>query len=157
MSGGAYDYKQYGIKEIIDEMKDQFRYWVDHLEDYPEEYENQEKIRKAYKDAIKYLNLAYIYSCHFDWWFSGDTGFETMLERIDKDVERISLKSLLIDRDGNVINPKEITDIQIKEKSIVVNTLYDVFVYILDREYNFGEFKTRKEAMKKLKEIALKM
>lgn len=87
MSGGAFDYKQYTINEIVDEIeriiannkvKDNFGYCLG----------VSNKTLKEFKKGIKYLKLASIYAQRIDWLVSGDDSEETFHKRLKEDKEK---------------------------------------------------------------------
>lgn len=106
MSGGHYDYMQYNIARIAEEVKDvivknnvevpnrQHESW-DYDKDgnlhpwakyyYCFEPETIEKFKVAYQK----LQEAYIYAQRIDWLLSGDDGEETFHERLKEDLEEL--------------------------------------------------------------------
>ena len=106
MSGGAFEYWQYHINRIAEDIKDviiknrvekpkedhdQWDYdsngelhpWAKYYYDY-----SPETIEK-FKEAYKKLCEAYIYSQRVDWLLSGDDGEDTFHERLKKDLETL--------------------------------------------------------------------
>ena len=106
MSGGHYDYMQYNIARIAEEVKDvivknyvevpnrEHQSWDydknGKLYDYAKYYYcfEPETIEK-FKEAYRKLQEAYIYAQRIDWLLSGDDGEETFHERLKKDLEEL--------------------------------------------------------------------
>ncbi|MFV8342272.1 hypothetical protein [Flavobacterium sp. XS2P39] len=105
MSGGAFEYKQYNIREIhetiqseLDGMgnpKPKSELWNDqsYYDQYPEELNwriESEAVVNAYKTAVDLLKKAEVYAQRIDWYISGDDGEESFLRRLKEDLEAIS-------------------------------------------------------------------
>jgi len=107
MSGGAFDYDQYKIGYIADqieheiekngrpktreEIKDDFRDpgWY---EKYPEDLNHHkypDEVIEEFKNAVKHLRVAEIYAQRVDWLLSGDDGDESFIERLKSDLLKI--------------------------------------------------------------------
>ena len=85
MSGGYFDYKQYAITGVIEELEeclakgdDEF-YHVDDIE----------RFRNEVGKAIYYLNKAQVYTQRIDWLLSGDDGEGNFYERLEEDLSKI--------------------------------------------------------------------
>ena len=107
MSGGRFEYKQYdmnyiadqiehevlinGKKKTDDELKEERWKDADWYKKYPEDlyhYEYPEEVIEKFKESIDILRKAAIYAQRIDWLLSGDDGEETFLERLKKDLEK---------------------------------------------------------------------
>ena len=107
MSGGAFDYNQYKIGYIADqieeeiqrngrsktreEIKDDFRDpgWY---EKYPEDlnyHKYPDEVIEEFKNAVKHLRVAEIYAQRVDWLLSGDDGDKSFIERLKSDLLKI--------------------------------------------------------------------
>jgi hypothetical protein len=94
MSGGAFDYKQYQLEYIADEIeqlieingtkRESKESWEDEFH-----YKYPDDIIEKFKEAIKYLKLAKIYTHRIDWLVSGDDGEQSFRERLEEDLEKI--------------------------------------------------------------------
>jgi len=77
MSGGHFDYKQYEIKRIADDIKEYL-------------YENRSQLPDAvvsrFERAIFTLNEAFVYAHRIDWLISGDDGDDTFPQRLDEEL-----------------------------------------------------------------------
>ncbi|AOW11024.1 hypothetical protein [Flavobacterium gilvum] len=104
MSGGAFDYKQYHIREIhetiqgeLEKMgkpksKDDLYGNEEYYEKYPEELNwaiECEEVVNTYKTAIELLKKAEVYVQRIDWYLSGDDGVESFLRRLKEDLEKL--------------------------------------------------------------------
>lgn len=85
MSGGYFDYEQYKITQIADE--------VERLIDSNEKPDNYGCIRiynseviAKFKLAVDALRTAEIYANRIDWLVSGDDGEDSFLERLQKEL-----------------------------------------------------------------------
>ncbi len=109
MSGGAFNYDQYKIGYIADEIEQCIRdngrektkreldeeRWrdPDWYEKYPEDkfhYKHQDEIIEAFKEAVKVLRIAQIYAHRIDWYMSGDDGEESFIERLKEDLDKLN-------------------------------------------------------------------
>lgn len=104
MSGGAFEYKQYHIREIHETIQSELErmgkpkskenIWNDneYYEKYPEELKwpiESDEVVNAYKTAIELLKKAEIYAQRIDWYISGDDGEESFLRRLKEDLEKL--------------------------------------------------------------------
>ena len=108
MSGGTFDYNQYKIRYIANdieqeiaksgkpktprELKDESG-WRDNNEwykKYPEDlnhYKHSDEIIAEFKNAYEALRKAEIYAQRIDWLLAGDDGEESFIERLKSDME----------------------------------------------------------------------
>jgi hypothetical protein len=108
MSGGAFDYDQYKIRDIADkieriiekngrektkeEIKNESWRSDDWYEKYPEDryhYKYPDEVIEKLKEGLKFLRMAEIYAHRIDWLISGDDGEENFLSRLKKDLEKL--------------------------------------------------------------------
>jgi hypothetical protein len=108
MSGGAFDYNQYkigyiadqieeviiknGVEKTPEELKDES--WRDDswYEKYPEDkfhYKYPDEVIEKMKDAVKALKIAQEYAQRVDWLLSGDDGEESFLSRLEENLKKI--------------------------------------------------------------------
>jgi len=105
MSGGAFNYNQYKIREIYQhievELKKQGKekskedLWMhrEYYEKYPEEKIWQvysKDVQQIFKDAITALKKAEVYTQRIDWYLSGDDGESSLVSRLKSDLDSIS-------------------------------------------------------------------
>lgn len=108
MSGGAFEYGQYKIGYIADEveqlirkngkektkeeMKDEGWRDPDWYEKYPEDkfhYKYPDEVIEKFKEGLEILRKAEIYAQRIDWLISGDDGEESFLERLKEDLGKL--------------------------------------------------------------------
>ena len=108
MSGGSFQYDQYkigyiadqieeviiknGVKKTPEEIKDEG--WRDDswYEKYPEDkfhYQYPDEVIEKMKEAVKSLKIAQEYAQRVDWLLSGDDGEESFLSRLDENLKKI--------------------------------------------------------------------
>lgn len=96
MSGGAFDYNQYKIGEIADDIEQRIinngapvehpDEWVTHYPLYSPD------IIAKFKEAVKALRIAEVYAHRIDWLLSGDDGDDNFLKRLESDLNDIKNK-----------------------------------------------------------------
>ena len=108
MSGGAFEYNQYKIGYIADEIEQSIinsgrektkqelknEGWRDSdwYEKYPEDkfhYKYPDEVIEELKNAVKALRIAQIYAHRVDWYMSGDDGEESFIERLKEDLDKL--------------------------------------------------------------------
>ena len=91
MSGGAFDYKQYAIQDIIDNIEHEIRnnkIEQTVFDDYKYCNNFSDKTITEFKEAVKILKLGGIYAQRVDWLLSGDDGEESFHERLREEKEK---------------------------------------------------------------------
>lgn len=107
MSGGHYNYDQYKIGYIADdieheiekngklktkeELKEEGYRDPDWYEKYPEDlyhYKYSDEVIEKFKEAVDILRKAQIYAHRVDWLLSGDDGEESFLKRLEEDLNK---------------------------------------------------------------------
>ena len=109
MSGGAFDYKQYNIGMIADEVeqiilnsgrpktKEELHDESWHrnnswYETHPEDlnhYKYPDDVIEEFKKGVEILRKAQIYAQRIDWLISGDDGEESFHKRLKEDLEKL--------------------------------------------------------------------
>jgi hypothetical protein len=121
MSGGTFDYNQYKIRYIADdiekeiakngkpksqrELKDEGGWrGKEWYEKYPENlnhYKYPDEVIEEFKNAYSVLRKAEIYAQRIDWLLAGDDGEKSFLERLKEDMEvlkaELSIKTFEIE------------------------------------------------------------
>lgn len=115
MSGGHFDYQQYRINAIADELLDEIRKNEEGYEDYPDEVsygfgengtrkekpENWQRypdeILREFKECVRLCKLASAYVQRIDWLISGDDSESCFHRRLKEDVEKIELEMKQLD------------------------------------------------------------
>ena len=103
MSGGAFEYKQYHIKQIAEEIqseldkqgkeksKEELYMMGDYYEKYPEErfeITYPKEIQDRMSEAVKALEIAHIYAQRVDRLLSGDDCDESFLRRLKEELNQ---------------------------------------------------------------------
>lgn len=108
MSGGHWDYKQYQLTEVIEDLKYiieksgkpktkeeiKAEVWHDEnwFEKYPEDkfhYKYPDEVIEEFKNAIDIISRAQVYIHRIDWLLCGDDGDESFIERLNKELKKI--------------------------------------------------------------------
>jgi hypothetical protein len=108
MSGGAFDYDQYkigyiadqieevivknGVEKTPEELKQEGWRDPDWYKKYPEDkfhYQYPDEVIEKMKEAVKALKIAQEYAQRVDWLLSGDDGEESFLRRLKENLEEI--------------------------------------------------------------------
>ena len=110
MSGGAFDYKQYNISMIADDIeqtiersgrpktKEELRdeswgrdgSWY---ERYPEDlnhYKYPDAVIEEFKKGVDILRKAHVYAQRIDWLISGDDGEESFHRRLKEELDELA-------------------------------------------------------------------
>jgi len=109
MSGGAFDYKQYNIGMIADEIeqlversgrpktKEELKNesWRDPewYKKYPEDlnhYKYPDDVIEEFKKGVDILRKAQIYAQRIDWLISGDDGEESFYKRLKEELDKLA-------------------------------------------------------------------
>jgi hypothetical protein len=88
MSGGHFDYKQYQIEDIADEIEELIE---DNL--FKDEYgycrNYSAETLDRFVEAVKALRIAEVYATRVDWLVSGDDGEDTFHQRLRADLREV--------------------------------------------------------------------
>lgn len=109
MSGGHWEYLQYRLEDVSDDMlklvekngrpksaeelKNEGWYDDEWYEKYPEEkshYKYPDEVLEEFKKGAEIIKIAQVYMQRFDWLLSGDDGEESFLKRLKDDLEKLS-------------------------------------------------------------------
>jgi hypothetical protein len=89
MSGGRFDYSQYRISQIAEDIETViFNNNDDTLDEYGDtrgRHYNDEVIAR-FREAVKALRVAYVYAQRADWLLSGDDGEDSFITRLDAEL-----------------------------------------------------------------------
>ena len=96
MSGGHFDYNQYKIGYIADEVEQLIER---NGKEIPKQYRNSwdgekyyeypPEVIEKFKEGVEILRKAQIYAQRIDWLVSGDDGNESFLRRLKEDLEKL--------------------------------------------------------------------
>jgi hypothetical protein len=108
MSGGVFDYNQYKIGYIVDQIEETVvkngvektpedlknEGWrdPDWYKKYPEDlfhYKYPDEVIEKMKEGIEVLKRAQIYAQRIDWLLSGDDGEESFLRRLEEELNEL--------------------------------------------------------------------
>ena len=109
MSGGAFQYNQYKIGQIAEDIQEtidknglkldedlikenQKWYGKDYYERFPQDLYNHkysDNVIEKFKEAVDILKKAEIYAQRIDWLLSGDDGEESFFRRLEEDLKDI--------------------------------------------------------------------
>jgi len=98
MSGGAFDYEQYKISRIADQIEHEiYHNSSDELNEYGDKRGNffSDETIVEFKHAVELLRRAEIYATRIDWLLSGDDGENTFHERLKRDLDENHKRSCL--------------------------------------------------------------
>ena len=88
MSGGAFEYDQYRINNIVEVIKHEIR--SNNIKnEWGESYDFDDEIIAHFKDGIKYLEKAAIYAQRIDWLLSGDDGEDSFKRRLKDELSEL--------------------------------------------------------------------
>lgn len=93
MSGGHFDYKQYEINDIAQELE---KIILENNSEEKNEYGDNigrkfsEETISEFKQGLYHLKMAKIYTQRIDWLVSGDDAEETFHSRLKKDLKEIN-------------------------------------------------------------------
>jgi hypothetical protein len=99
MSGGFFDYKQYNIDHIADEIDQIVRDNQDKVAQHF--YEYSEETINEFKTAVEILRKAAVYAQRIDWLLCGDDGEDTFHKRLEEDLS--DLKSRLKEESSEIL------------------------------------------------------
>ena len=95
MSGGHFDYHQYRIREIADNIEDIIQkngkkkeYEIEYSWENENYYEYPPEVINKMKEGLDILRKAEIYAQRIDWLISGDDGPEIFLKRLQEDLNK---------------------------------------------------------------------
>ncbi len=139
MSGGAFEYKQYKIQDLIEDMEnllvrldkepiDSFE--CDSLKNY---IDDKDSFKKIVEKNIDLLKKSYIYTKRLDWFISGDDGEETFYERLEEDFNKNNMKFK---------NPKENLLTECNKQSVACKKIGKIIINIEKEVQNFINDKT---------------
>lgn len=92
MSGGSFDYDQYKIVGIVEQIEDFiFHNGSEEKNEWGERryQEFPPDIIDKFKKAVNILNEAYVYAQRIDWLVSGDDGEDSFMARLKGDLEKL--------------------------------------------------------------------
>lgn len=107
MSGGYWEYKQYELTDVIEDLKiiieksgkpktkEEIKAEVwrepDWYEIYPEDnfhYKYPDEVIEEFKNAVDIISRAQVYMHRIDWLLSGDDGDESFIKRLNAEIKK---------------------------------------------------------------------
>jgi len=92
MSGGYFDYSQYNITRIADDVDSLIRNndltELDEWGKYRSGRNFSPEVIVKFKEALKLLRAAEVYAQRIDWLVSGDDSEQSFLKRLEEDLRR---------------------------------------------------------------------
>ena len=85
MSGGYFEYKQYQIDMIAEEVERV----ISKCERKEEYYDYSPEVIEKFKEGLRILKQGAIYVQRIDWLLSGDDGPENFLKHLKKDLSKL--------------------------------------------------------------------
>ena len=89
MSGGTYDYIQFRLNEVADDIKEKIKK-NEEMRRNPSECDEDERYDEAtvkkFKEAVAVIKMASIYIHRIDWLLSGDDGEEDFRKRLTEEI-----------------------------------------------------------------------
>lgn len=92
MSGGFFDYDQYRISRIADEVEQLIRNNDDQTLDEwgsPTGRNYPDKVIQQFQRGLEVLRQAQVYAQRIDWLVSGDDGEDSFLQRLQEDLDNL--------------------------------------------------------------------
>jgi hypothetical protein len=86
MSGGYFEYNQYRLHDMAEELKDLI-YKIENKDEYYDDY-NSETLKK-FKECYNHLLITEKEIHRIDWLVSGDDGIDSYHERLKEELEEI--------------------------------------------------------------------
>lgn len=92
MSGGHFNYDQWKIQNIADEVEQLI---LDNDSEEKDEYDFHKgchfspEVIKEFKNGLLILRQAYIYAQRMDWLICGDDGEDSFLSRLDSELKQL--------------------------------------------------------------------
>ncbi len=101
MSGGYFDYKEWHIDQIADDVESyiskcdrkeekDWGYEDENGKYIPYVYEESEEVLNEFRKGLKILRQAFVYAKRIDYLLSGDDGDESFLEHLKQELEALN-------------------------------------------------------------------
>ncbi len=104
MSGGYFDYAQYSVQNLVEEMEEVLekcdiepdkidenddRYRCDESGSLKEYVEDIPMFKTEVEKAIYHLKMAHLYTQRIDWYLSGDDGWDSFNSRLEEELKKM--------------------------------------------------------------------
>lgn len=93
MSGGFFEYRDYHIGTVADDLEQLVNNGVNVEGYYSEEYKNySDETKQELKNALEILRKAEVYAHRIDWLLSGDDGEKSFHKNLKEDLDNLSIR-----------------------------------------------------------------
>jgi hypothetical protein len=94
MSGGYFEYKQYYMDQIAEDLERRIEKAKNKEEgDFGYSYEESDKVIEKFEEILYHIKRAAIMAQRVDWYLSGDDGEESFFRRLEEELEELDHKS----------------------------------------------------------------
>lgn len=88
MSGGHFNYDQFKINEIADELEEIIKREEDPSSEYHLDFKYPQTMQE-FKKGLEILRMAYVYAQRIDWLISADDGEDTFHRRLQEELNKL--------------------------------------------------------------------
>lgn len=94
MSGGYFEYKQYYIDQIAEDLERRIEKAKNKEQgDFGYSYEESDRVIEKFEEILYQIKLASIMAQRVDWYLSGDDGEDSFFRRLEEELEELDCKS----------------------------------------------------------------
>ena len=94
MSGGYFEYKQYYIDQIAEDLERRIEKAKNKEQgDFGYSYEESDRVIEKFEEILYQIKRASIMAQRVDWYLSGDDGEDSFFRRLEEELEELDCKS----------------------------------------------------------------
>lgn len=94
MSGGYFEYKQYYIDQIAEDLEHRIEKAKNKEQgDFGYSYEESDRVIEKFEEILYQIKRASIMAQRVDWYLSGDDGEDSFFRRLEEELEELDCKS----------------------------------------------------------------
>jgi hypothetical protein len=94
MSGGYFEYKQYYIDQIAEDLERRIQKAKNKEQgDFGYSYEESDRVIEKFEEILYHIKRASIMAQRVDWYLSGDDGEDSFFRRLEEELEELDCKS----------------------------------------------------------------
>jgi hypothetical protein len=94
MSGGYFEYKQYYIDQIAEDLERRIEKAKNKEQgDFGYSYEESDRVIEKFEEILYQIKRASIMAQRVDWYLSGDDGEDSLFRRLEEELEELDCKS----------------------------------------------------------------
>lgn len=94
MSGGYFEYKQYYIDQIAEDLERRIQKAKNKEQgDFGYSYEESDRVIEKFEEILYHIRCASIMAQRVDWYLSGDDGEDSFFLRLEEELEELDCKS----------------------------------------------------------------